>query len=237
MLTVLETVAKQGPVSASNVARLCDINRTVAHRLLVTLAQRAYVRRSDEGYMLGPAVFSLVRHTGNDLRNIAKPIMQRLAADIGETVVLHELDNWEAVVIEQAVGQRHLVRVEHSPGSRHPLFKGASGWSILAFQGEKTIARVLKRSDDPAGVVARLEATRTDGYSISHDELQMGVHGIAAPLRDHKGNCEASLGVLVPSMRAHLLESLKKPLFDAVAEISARHDKADSEGDAVYKSE
>jgi DNA-binding IclR family transcriptional regulator len=219
MLTVLETVAKEGPVSASDVARMCDINRTVAHRLLVTLSQRAYVRRSDEGYIVGPAVFSLARQTGTDLRSVAKPIMQRLALEIGETVVVHGLDKWEAVVIDQAVGQQHLVRVEHSPGSRHPLFKGASGWSILAFQGEKAIARILKKTDDPVAALARIETTKADGCSISHDELQMGVHGIAAPLLEKGGRCEASLGVLVPSMRAHLLLSLQKPLLGAAAEI------------------
>lgn len=219
MLTVLELVAKEGPVSAADVARLCDINRTVAHRLLVTLSQRAYVRRSDEGYILGPAVFTLARQAGTDLRSAAKPVMQRLAAEIGETVVLHGLDNWEAVVIDQAVGQQHLVRVEHTPGSRHPLYKGASGWSILAFQGDKAIARILKRAEDPAAALARIEMTKADGCSISHDELQMGVHGIAAPILEKGGRCEASLGVLVPSMRAHLLLSLQKPLLSAVAEI------------------
>ncbi len=47
----------------------------------------------------------------------------------------------------------------------------------------------------------------------------MGVHGIAAPLFEKGGRCEASLGVLVPSMRAHLLLSLQKPLLGAAAEI------------------
>ncbi|MBN9254183.1 MAG: transcriptional regulator [Mesorhizobium sp. 65-26] len=220
MLTVLETVARQGPVSASDVARLCDINRTVAHRLLVTLSQRAYVRRSEGGYTIGPAVFNLARQTKPDLRDVAKPTMEKLAAAIGETVVLHGLDNWEAVVIDQAVGQQHLVRVEHRPGSRHPLYKGASGWSILAFQSEKAVARILKKADDPADALARIELTKVDGYSISHDELQMGVHGIAAPLVDSSGHCEASVGVLVPSIRAALLPSLTKPLLNAAAEIS-----------------
>ena len=219
MLTVLETVAKEGPISAADVARHCDINRTVAHRLLVTLSRRAYVRRSEEGYIIGPAIFGLARQTGTDLRSIAKPIMQRLAGEIGETVVLHGLDGWEAVVIDQAVGQQHLVRVEHSPGSRHPLFKGASGWSILAFQGDKAIARILKRANDPEAAAARIAETRADGYSISHDELQMGVHGIAVPVFDRGRQCEASLGVLVPSMRAHLLPSLQERLLEAVAEI------------------
>ena len=222
MLTVLEAVARHGPVSAADVARLCDINRTVAHRLLMTLSQRAYVRRGESGYTIGPAVINLVHQTETDLREVAKPVMEKLAQAIGETVVLHGLDNWEAVVIDQAVGQQHLVRVEHRPGSRHPLYMGASGWSILAFQGEKAIARILKRAEDATTALARLAATRAEGYSISHDELQMGVHGIAAPLLDRNGACEASIGVLVPSIRAQVLPSLTRPLLDAAAEISRK---------------
>lgn len=222
MLTVLETVAQQGPVSASDVARICDINRTVAHRLLVTLAQRAYVRRGEGGYTIGPAVIALVRQTETDVQEIAKPVMEKLAQAIGETVVLHGLDNWEAVVIDQAVGQQHLVRVEHRPGSRHPLYKGASGWSILAFQTDKAIARILKKSEDAAADMLRIQATKADGYAISHDELQLGVHGIAAPLRNRNGGCEASIGILVPSTRASILPSLSLALLDAAAKISAK---------------
>ena len=153
MLTVLETVARQGPLSAADVARLCDINRTVAHRLLVTLAQRAYVRRDEEGYRVGPAALLLAQSADFDLRRLARPIMQRLAEDTGETVVMHAIDDAEAVVIDQALAQRHLVRVEHRPGSRHPLHQGASGWSLLAFQSGKFIDRVLK-IDDPVGAVS-----------------------------------------------------------------------------------
>lgn len=219
MLTVLETVARLGPLSAAEVARACDMNRTVAHRLLTTLAQRAYVRRGDDGYTIGPAVLRLAPAADADLRRVAKPVMSRLARESGETVVLHGLDNLEAVVIDQAPGQQHLVRVEHSPGSRHKLSQGASGWSLLAFQPEKTIARALKKAENATDAGKRIEAVRKDGYAISHDELQQGVHGIAVPLVEPGGRCQASLAILVPSLRASALPALRKALVAAAAEI------------------
>jgi IclR family KDG regulon transcriptional repressor len=108
MLTVLETVAKKGPVGAADVARTCDINRTVAYRLLVTLEQRAYVRRGHDGYTLGSAINDLVRHLDRDISSIARPLMATLANAVGETVVLHCLNKDEAVVTEQALGNNIL---------------------------------------------------------------------------------------------------------------------------------
>ncbi|MCF6116828.1 IclR family transcriptional regulator [Mesorhizobium muleiense] len=220
MLTVLETVAKKGPVGAADVARTCDINRTVAYRLLVTLEQRAYVRRGHDGYTLGSAIIDLVRHLDRDISSIARPLMATLANAAGETVVLHCLNKDEAVVTEQALGNKHLVRVQHVPGSRHPLHLGASGWAMLAFQDQKTIARIVKKAADPAATMARVEQIQRAGYAISHDELQMGVHGVAAPLLEQSGRCNASLAILVPSVRAEALLALTPKLLETAAHIS-----------------
>lgn len=220
MLTVLENVADAGPISAADVARNCDLNRTVALRLLNTLAQRNYIRRDTEGYILGSAAIKLGHSAEVDISVVAKPMMDRLAEQLSETVVLHCMEKDEAVVVEQAIGAKYLVRVQHQPGSRHPLFIGASGWSILAFQDEKTISRVLRKTRDPAEARARIEKIRTDGFAISHDELQQGVHGIAAPLKLADGSCSASIAILVPSLRADIVAKLSAPLLKVAAEIS-----------------
>ncbi|MFB9947481.1 IclR family transcriptional regulator [Rhizobium puerariae] len=220
MLTVLECVARDGPMSAADVARNCDINRTVAHRLLATLSQRAYVRRQTGGYTLGPALLQLTRGMDTNLRSKAKPVMQKLASETGETVVLHGIANAEAVVIEQALGQKHLVRVEHRPGSRHSLLQGASGWSLIAFQDPKYVEKVLKSSKDPEVARQRIALTREAGYAVSYDELQLGVHGVAVPIIEEGGRCEASLAILVPAARSGLLSSLVEPLLAASREIS-----------------
>ena len=228
MLTVLETVASHGPVTAADLARVCDMNRTVVHRLLSTLEARAYIRRGNNGYVLGGAIVKLARRLEKDVSAVAKPHMNRLAERIGETVVLHCLDKDQAMVVEQALGAKHLVRVQHTPGSRHPLFQGASGWALLAFQDEKTITRILKRIGDTEVARKRIDEIRSLKYAVSHDELQMGVHGIAAPLFDGAGDCIASIAILVPAGRADTLSVLRQPLLDAVSSLEQELSQANS---------
>lgn len=220
MLTVLEAVANDGPITAADIARACDLNRTVAHRLLSTLETRAYVRRGPKGYVLGSAVIHLARHLETDISSVARPEMEKLAERIGETVVLHCMDKDQAMVVEQAIGGKYLVRVQHTPGSRHPLFLGASGWSLLAFQDEKTIARVMKRAPDQATARQRILDIRQQRYAISHDELQMGVHGLSAPLFDSAEHCVASIAVLVPAVRADNLQAMLPHLMETAAVIT-----------------
>jgi DNA-binding IclR family transcriptional regulator len=219
MLTVLETVAENGPISAAEVARICAINRTVAYRLLVTLAQRSYVRRSEAGYVVGPAVLNVAKAADPGLINVAKPFMEQLARETGETVVLHAIDGYEAVVIAQALGGRHLVRVEHQPGSRHPLYLGASAKAILAFQPKKFADRVLRKLPNADDMLTLLETIRRNGFAISHDELQQGVHGIAAPLHGNNTIIPASIAILVPAARQGTLQALVRPLLEAAKQI------------------
>src|SRR5580692_3140047 len=127
MLSALETVAACGPVSAAEVARRNGINRTVAHRLLTTLHRRSYVRRVQGGYIVGPAITRLAGSVEPELVGAVMPEVATLADEIGETVVAHVIDGADAIVVAQAIGTRHLVRVQHEEGSRHPLTHGASG--------------------------------------------------------------------------------------------------------------
>jgi DNA-binding IclR family transcriptional regulator len=221
MLTALEIVAREGPISATEVSRFGEMNRTVAHRLLTTLALRGYVRRNTKGYVLGPAVIRLAGMADVDLRAVAKPVMRMLADALGETVVLHGIANHEAVVIDQELGAQKLVRVEHTPGSRHPLHVAASGWALLAWQSEAFIAQATKAAD-PGAVAARIATVRAEGHAISHDELQQGAHGIAVPILRGDGSCDASLAVLVPSQRAAGLPGFL-PLLRQAAEKIASH--------------
>lgn len=221
MLAVLERVAAEGPIPASAVAQACGINRTVAYRLLATLTQRSYLRRTKAGYVLGPTVSRLGRLVDNELRDAAMPVMRTLSAETGETVVLHIIDKDQAVVLTQVIGMQHLVRVEHPIGSKHPLCKGASGWAILAFQDRPEIARVFAAHGEPATGWDRIEQIRSEGFAISHDELQQGVHGLSAPVTDGNGQCEASLTVLVPGTRAQGLAKYREQLLGASAHISA----------------
>jgi IclR family pca regulon transcriptional regulator len=222
MLKVLETVAFEGPLSTAEIATICGMNRTIVHRLLSTLHARGYVYKSGKMFAIGAVVGQLAAAGGmHHLQGLALPIMQKLAARCQETVVLHRMDAEFAVVVEQAVSDHHLVRVQHRPGSRHPLYLGASGRVLLAFQSPAFINKVMANVEDRRKHLESLEDVRAAGMALSRNELQKGVHGIAVPLHDARGEVLFSLAVLVPVLRADNLENFTEALKDARDEIEA----------------
>lgn len=219
MLGVLEVIASSGPISTAEIARQRGINRTVAHRLITTLHRRAYVRRRPDGYVVGPMVLRLARAVEPELLAAARPVMSRLAAEIGETVVLHSVDGDEAVVIAQALGMRHVLRVQHEEGSRHSLATGASARALLAFQPPAVTDRVIRAARNGKALRTQLERVRSAGYAVSHDELQRGVHGMAVPIRDPQDVAVASIAIVVPAVRASSLTQHTARLLAAAREI------------------
>ena len=222
MLSALETVAAWGPISAADVARRNGINRTVAHRLLTTLHQRSYVRRVSDGYVVGPAVVRLARTVELELLDALMPEMTALARDTGETAVAHVVDGADAIVVAQALGSRHLVRVQHEEGSRHPLTLGASGRALLSFQPPGVIDAIVRSVAEPALLRRQLEAVRAIGYAVSHDELQAGAHGVAVPVCDGHGVAQASVALVVPTGRAATANEHTERLLEAVGRIEHR---------------
>ena len=219
MLAVLESVAACGPASASEIARLNGINRTVAHRLLTTLHQRSYVRRVPGGYVIGPAILPLARAVEPELIAGVMPEMLALARETGETAVAHVVDGTDAVVVAQALGTRHLVRVAHEEGSRHPLALGASGRALLAFRPPEAIEAIARTAQDSQLLARQLAEVRALGYAVSHDELQAGAHGVAAPLRDREGGAQASIALVVPTGRTAAATEHTDRLMAAAARI------------------
>lgn len=219
MLVLLDTVVRHGPLSVAEAARRCGINRTVAHRLLATLSKHNFVARLKEGYVLGARPLELAALARPSLITAAHPVMQGLADACRETVVLHGQAGSDAVVLDQVVHDDHLIVVRHMPGSRHPLHRGASGWAILAFLDDAAIDKLMPDANRPA-LLARIAQVRAAGFSLTTDELQQGVCGLAAPVFDARNHCVGSLAVIVPILRRDRLDGLKDAVLHAAADLS-----------------
>lgn len=219
-LSVLLEVGDNGPLTPAQLARSLKLNRTVVHRLLSTLHQRGFVTRQEGGYVPGAILVRIAERVQPELRAQGRAAMLELADAVGETVVLHIPDGEDAVVLEQVVSDRNVVRVEHQIGSRHALVAGASGRAMLAFLGLSTIERITRRLDHPDGLKRELEGVRQLGYALSHDELQQGVHGLAVPVRDTPDHAVASMAILVPTTRANSLMQHTDALLEASAALS-----------------
>jgi DNA-binding IclR family transcriptional regulator len=220
-LAVLLTLREEGPMTAPALARALSLNRTVLHRLLTTLQQRSFVIREGGTYALGPTLVRLAEGVKPRLRAAATAAMTTLSREMGETVVLHIAEETDAVVLHQVLGTHHVVRVEHQIGSRHPLTRGASGRAILAFMPPDAINALVPAGDDGEALRRQLEGVRQLGYAVSHDELQLGVAGLAVPVRDAGGSPVGSIAILVPSGRAGTLGACTDAVIQAGRQASA----------------
>lgn len=187
--------------------------RATAHRLLSTLRELGYLqydpatRQFRLGYKLlerGQLVSEQI-----ELRPVARPHLERLRDETRETVSLQVVDGDEGIYVEKLEpleGFRLWTRV----GMRRPLHAGCSMKTLLAYlppdRIEQVIARGLPRLTahtitDPERLRRDLASIRAKGYSVTFGESHEGVHGVAAPVRDHTGRVVASLSVLGPSAR------------------------------------
>ncbi|HKE69375.1 MAG TPA: helix-turn-helix domain-containing protein [Nocardioidaceae bacterium] len=160
-------------VTMTELARRVDVNRTVAYRLVATLVEFGLARRDDEGRVyVGVGVIELARAIEPLLRDQARPILRKLAEDVGATAHLTVAEGDEALAIAVIEPSWTDYHVAYRVGTRHPLDRGAAGRAI--------------------------ELGRTDGaapYSLTRDELQPGASGLAAPVRGIPG-LECSVGVV-----------------------------------------
>ncbi len=236
-LQLLDTFTPDRP--ALDLARLTaasGLPRATAHRLLSTLRELGYLqydpvtRQFRLGYKLlerGQLVSEQI-----ELRPIAHPHLQRLRDETRETVSLQVVDGDEGIYVEKLEpleGFRLWTRV----GMRRPLHAGCSMKTLLAHlppdRIEHIIARGLPRltllTITDAGALRRDLATiRAQGYDVTFGESHEGVHGVAAPVRDHTGRVVASISVLGPAARIPRgrIPDLVAKVTRAAAEIS-RH--------------
>ena len=194
-IELLEELRLGGPGTLTELARRTDLSRTATRRLLTTLSDHGFVRRTGARYDLGFAFLRFEAAVAPTLRRAARPVVDALAHDLGETVAVATRDGEDAVVLLQVTPPQAIVQVRYRPGLRHPLGRGAHGRCLMAVDATRDLAAA-----EP-GLVAQLAETARVGYAVSHDELEPGVTGLAAPILTPDGSAMAALGVIAPSHR------------------------------------
>jgi len=231
---ILDLLAQGGWRTGAEVARELRVHRSTALRLLGTLERHALVERDRRTarYRLGRRLAQLASVvTGEfDLRDVARPVCERLAAAAGETATLDVLVGDVIVPIEQATASTSVVSVSWL-GRRTPVHSTASGKAILAFGPvavrERLLAGPMERLTphtiiDRGELEAQLDEARRLGIARTHEELEVGLDAIAAPVFGADGEVVAALDVSGPSHRLRAAVELDRLTRDGAAELSRR---------------
>lgn len=235
-LAILDALAAQDGLTLSDLARALGLAPSTTHRLLGTLAARrlAQVDPATQGWSVGPAAVRLgaafLRRGG--LAERARPLLDRLAADSGETAVLVVPEGDAALVVAEAAGAAGL-RVVLPAGSRLPYHASAAGKALIAhlpldrvqtLLGGGALAALTGRTlTDQGALTADLATLRHTGWLHEQDEMAEGQSAIAAPVFGGLDDPVAALSVAGPSLRldAAALSALGPMVNDAARRLGA----------------
>ena len=205
------------------------------HRMLSTLVNTGFVAQDSATgiYRVTLKLWRIgtVALRDLDLVKIARPSLEQLVADTGETVHLALLDPSGGVVYVSKVESPQSIRVQTHIGQIGPSWCTATGRSLLAFNpvaadmvlAAPLKARTSKTVTDPKRIRAFLRDIAAKGYSVTKSENHLEMGGIAAPIRDHSGNVIASCGIAIPVFRMdrELVERCVPHVLKAAAGVSA----------------
>jgi DNA-binding IclR family transcriptional regulator len=204
-LDILELFASEPTgFTASEAAR--RLGRTVGEifRMLVCLEERDYILQSasDERYELTLKLFELA-HSHPPLHRLAaeaRPLMEKVAHETGQSCHLAMLSNGEVIVVEQVDAPR-TAGFALKLGARINLLNTASGHLILAFQQsamrDRALAEWRQRTDQPLprDLYRHMGRIRKRGYEEMPSYQVRGVTNIAFPVLNQHGDAIAALSV------------------------------------------
>jgi DNA-binding IclR family transcriptional regulator len=207
-------------------------------RLLATLRSRGYLEQNPatEGYRLGLKSHQLgqafVKQMG--LLRQARPVQESLVRMCRETSCVSIMKDFQIVCLD-AVESDLPVRVAPRIGIKSPLHCTGAGKVLAANLSEDDLRTYLLGRElmkftpntivDHDEFAGQLRRTAYLGYAVDHEESELGVTCIGAPLRDRTGAIVGAVSVSGPSVRmvAQRLHDELIPLVkDAAHVISLR---------------
>jgi DNA-binding IclR family transcriptional regulator len=189
-LDFLELFASEKrPLSLTDLSRLLGIPASSCHDVIRALEARGYVYETAPraGFYPTRRWFDLARViVANDsVTERAKPLLEKISADLGETVTLSKATGLRAIyllVIEPADPVRYSVSAGSEVASLHAT---SVGKALLATLDAKTLAATLKERTltrftprtivSRSKLVAELDASRARDWFINDEESRPGV--------------------------------------------------------------
>ncbi len=222
-------VQHPGAPTAAELTAQTGYARSTTSRLLSALERNHLLRRESEGGWAPGAVFDQYAaqwDVRGRLVRTATPVMERLGEATGETINLGVGLAGSVVQVAQVdstffLGSRDWVGVD-LPAHTSALGKVLYAHGVID-PPQEPLERLTART---VGSWAELEATfagvRAQGWASTVDELEVGLTGVAAPVRAD-GRVVAGLGLSGPSTRlAHRIPAVGEVVAAHAADLSAR---------------
>lgn len=208
-------------LSVADVSRQTGLSRAAVRRLLITLEILGYAEATGRSYRLKTRVlklgFSYLSSTS--LPTMAQPILEQTSEVLHESSSLSVLDGDEIVYLARSAPKR-VMSVGLSVGSRLPAYCTSMGRVLLAGMPVDEFTAYLERADLKAltprtitnkdTFAATIERTRSSGFTLVDEELEMGLRSIAVPVRNRMRRVVAAMNIGVHASRVTTEEMMQR---------------------------
>lgn len=237
-LEVIKAFKKKPHLTITESSKITGLPRPVTRRALLTLEHLGYANFKDGRYSLTSKVLSLGYSyiSSQNIWEIATPYLEELSEKVQESSSLAILDDTDIVYIAR-VPVNKIMKHSLGVGARLPAHASSVGKMLLAYLSpnkldhyfqhadlraytEKTITSEEKIRDD-------LKKVREQGWSLSQDQLEIGLLSVAAPIRDVRGKVVAAINTATHTGRTDKETLLNKHLpilLETAEQISNRID-------------
>jgi IclR family transcriptional regulator, pca regulon regulatory protein len=184
------------PMSLSEIARVADLPRATARRILFTLQHGGYVSSDGKLFALTAHVLTLAGSflRSNQVVAVLQPVLDEISTAAREISALAVLDGDDVVFVARGSPTRIFLSGLEI-GYRLPAFCTSVGRVMLGRLGDGELKQRLgamsresltpQTVTDPKRLFAAIVADRERGYSLVDREAEPHFRSISVPLRRH----------------------------------------------------
>ncbi len=217
-LVVLDMVAARGrPVRFTELLADAAYPKATLYRFLQTLTNQGMLSydADRQSYALGVRLVRLAHAAWaqSSLAPIARPWIDRLSDQLGETIHLAQLDQAQVLYVDKR-NARRPVDMFAQAGKVGPAYCTGVGKAMLAFLPKAALEQALTQQTyhrftpntltDARALQADLSVIRARGYAFDDEEHEPGIICVAVPVLTRAGRVIGALSVTSTTTRSTL---------------------------------
>lgn len=217
-LEVLDQIAAFGrPVRFGEILVGSDFPKPTLYRFVQTLTNQGMLAYDPDRqtYALGVRLVRLAHAAWSvsSLAPIARPHVDSLSAEVGETVHLAQLDHGQVLYVDKR-NAKTPIQMYSQAGKVGPAYCTGVGKAMLAFldkdQRDDLIAQqsfhmfTPKTLTDAEALNAELADIRANGYGFDREEHEPGIICVAMPILTANGRVLGAISVTSSTQRTNL---------------------------------
>jgi len=217
---LLELSNTSEALSSISISEKLKLPKASVHRLMLQLEVLGFLEREpgSKKFITSQKLneWALQTLINSPQKSVRHAILEKLVTDLNETCNITMLAGNNVIYIDRVESQWPL-RIHLQPGSKVPIYCGASGKLLLSYmpalQRKKILSSIslIKFTEntiiDIQKIEKELKKTKTKNYGLDVEEFMQGLIGIAVPIFKKNKIC-GTVSIHIPTVRHTIHEAL-----------------------------